>query len=142
MDARPQQEASSRGIVRARISDGRTKGRRDECTEGNFCATRATLGHAGIFIGYCVIMLKMYSNQNRIEFETILSLDDSTDWKDRSCPQLAGVFSEVRKRASSSSSSVGTGEVVGDTLGSAGCSLECLSDAVHDDGCLGLDVVV
>jgi hypothetical protein len=49
---------------------------------------------------------------SRIEFETIVSLDDSTDWKDRSCPRLAGVLTEVGKWASSSSSSVGTGEVV------------------------------
>jgi hypothetical protein len=55
---------------------------------------------------------------------------------------LLDFLTEVKKQASSSSSSVGRGEVVGDASGSAGCLLERLGGVVQDDRCLGLDVVV
>jgi hypothetical protein len=74
------------------------------------------------------------SNHGTISFETILSLDD---WRDHSCPRLAGVLTKIRKQASSSSSSVGTGEVVGDASGSTCGLLERLGGTVQDDGCLG-----
>jgi hypothetical protein len=61
---------------------------------------------------------------------------------DRSCPRLAGVLTEIRRWASSSSSSIGTGEVVSDVSDSVGGLLEYLDDTVQGDGCLGLDVVV
>jgi hypothetical protein len=43
-----------------------------------------------------------------------------------------------KKQASSSSSSVGMVEVVGESSDSAHGMLVCLDDAVHDNWCLGL----